>query len=887
MITRKSLTLFLVVSCFLLDYSSQKPLQSLLRSRMGSEHHRGEARTKGGVTSLRGGAGNKGALASLGDVMSATSSVTSLEEGVASAGRTRQRTHRRSGGQRVKRGWVWNQFFVLEEYMGSEPQYVGKLHTDVDQGDNMVKYTLSGEGAGSIFTIDALTGDIHALMGLDREEKSYYTLRAQAVDINTGHPLEPESEFIIKVQDINDNEPQFPDGPYTASVPEMSPAGMYVTQVTATDADDPTYGNSARIVYSILHGQPYFSVDSKTGVIRTALANMDREVKEVYQVLLQAKDMGGQLGGLAGSTTINITLGDVNDNPPRFAKSIFHLRVPESAPVGSAVGRIRAHDLDAGKNAEVEYSIVPGDEGDMFDITSKGQSQEGVIVLKKTLDYETKKSYAFKVEASNAHLDARFLHLGPFKDTATVKVNVLDVDEPPGFTKPSYSMDVYEDTPPGTIIGSVTAQDLDASSSAVRYSLDWLRESDSCFDIDTVEGTLSTNEYLDRETAAQHNVTVVATKVNNPLLSSKVSVTVNVLDVNESPELDVPLDTFVCENARVGQVIQTVSATDRDLPPVGQRFFFKSPKELRNRNFTIRDFGNNTAGIVTRRVGFQRHLQDVYVLPVVVEDSGYPAQSSTGTLSVRVCACEARGSLLSCSAEAIFLPVGLSTGAVMAVLLCGVILMVLAVLYMGQRRHKERETLMSSKEDIRDNVIHYDDEGGGEEDTRAFDMGTLRNTHTQTAGARIANGNARGNCDPKEKNRYGDGVLLHLAARHDDVRSPDIHRQTAGIVDAPNDGAPAASRARLSEGDADVIREFIQQRLEVSQLGYCAPYDSLATYAYEGDGSPAQSLSSIDESWVMESTEDFSYLGDWGQPFKSLASILDRQPPTQTEPEES
>ena len=57
------------------------------------------------------------------------------------------------------------------------------------------------------------------------------------------------------------------------------------------------------------------------GVIRTALANMDREVKGEYQVLIQAKDMGGQLGGLASTTTINITLSDVNDNPPRFAKS--------------------------------------------------------------------------------------------------------------------------------------------------------------------------------------------------------------------------------------------------------------------------------------------------------------------------------------------------------------------------------------------------------------------------------------------------------------------------------------------------------------------------------------------------------------------------------------
>uniref|UniRef100_A0A3B5AJ71 Cadherin 12 n=1 Tax=Stegastes partitus TaxID=144197 RepID=A0A3B5AJ71_9TELE len=573
-----------------------------------------------------------------------------LEHARSSAGPMRNGA---AGFQRVKRGWVWNQFFVLEEYMGSDPQYVGKLHTDLDKGDSAVKYTLSGDGAGSIFTIDQTTGDIHALRSLDREEKPYYTLRAQAVDINTNRPLEPESEFVIKVQDINDNEPKFLEGPYTASVPEMSPVGTYVTQVTATDADDPTYGNSARVVYSILHGQPYFSVDPKTGVIKTALPNMDREVKEQYQVLIQAKDMGGQLGGLAGTTTVNITLSDVNDNPPRFSKS----EVPESSSVGSAVGRIKAHDLDIGRNAEVEYTIVPGDGG--------------------PLDYETKKAYTFKVDASNAHLDPRFQSFGAFKDTATVKINVLDVDEPPVFNKPSYVMDVYEDTPAGTIIGAVTAQDLDASSSPVRYSIDWKSDLDSYFDIDPVEGTISTNELLDRESIAQHNISIVATKLSNPVLTSRVAVTVHVLDINEfPPELASPYETFVCENAKVGQVIQTFSAKDQDLPTAGQQFSFRSTKEdLKNKNFTIRDFGNNTAGIVTKRGGFRRRLQEIYFLPVVIEDNGYPPKSSTGTLTIRVCGCESDGSLLTCSAEAIFLPVGLSTGALIAILLCIVILL--------------------------------------------------------------------------------------------------------------------------------------------------------------------------------------------------------------------
>lgn len=51
--------------------------------------------------------------------------------------------------------------------------------------------------------------------------------------------------------------------------------------------------------------------------------NMDREAKEYYEVIIQAKDMGGQLGGLAGTTTVNITLSDVNDNPPRFPQSEY------------------------------------------------------------------------------------------------------------------------------------------------------------------------------------------------------------------------------------------------------------------------------------------------------------------------------------------------------------------------------------------------------------------------------------------------------------------------------------------------------------------------------------------------------------------------------------
>ncbi|XP_045066261.1 cadherin-9-like [Coregonus clupeaformis] len=122
---------------------------------------------------------------------------------------------------------MWNQFFLLEEYTGLDNQYVGKLHSDGDRGDGSIRYVLTGDGAGTLFIIDENSGDIHATKRLDREEKAYYTLRAKAVNRITNTSLEGESEFIIKIHDINDNEPKFTKDPYFTHVPEMSPLGTY------------------------------------------------------------------------------------------------------------------------------------------------------------------------------------------------------------------------------------------------------------------------------------------------------------------------------------------------------------------------------------------------------------------------------------------------------------------------------------------------------------------------------------------------------------------------------------------------------------------------------------------------------------------------------------
>ncbi|KAJ8357624.1 hypothetical protein SKAU_G00204180 [Synaphobranchus kaupii] len=219
----------------------------------------------------------------------------------AGEGRSQEGEETRS---RSRRSWIWNQFFVIEEYSGPEPVLIGRLHTDMDRGDGRTKYILRGEGAGSVFVIDEKTGNIHVTKPLDREEKDEYRLIATATDRQTDRALEPSSQFIIRVQDINDNPPLFEDGPYSATVPEMANIGTSIIQVTARDADDPTYGNSARLVYTLVQGQEYFSVDPQTGIVRTAVPDMDR------------RDPGSAPAGSAGQGHGGATWAVCQGQPP-------------------------------------------------------------------------------------------------------------------------------------------------------------------------------------------------------------------------------------------------------------------------------------------------------------------------------------------------------------------------------------------------------------------------------------------------------------------------------------------------------------------------------------------------------------------------------------------
>ncbi|MEQ2204142.1 Cadherin-8 [Xenoophorus captivus] len=208
----------------------------------------------------------------------------------------------------------------------------------------------------------------------------------------------------------------------------------------------------------------------------------------------------------------------------------------------------------------------------------------------------------------------------------------------------------------------------------------------------------------------------------------------------------------------------------------------------------------------------------MYFLPIIVTDNGNPPMSSTNTLTIRVCGCSRDGIVQSCNVEAYVLPIGLSMGALIAILACIILL-----------RHKNEPLIIKDDEDVRENIIRYDDEGGGEEDTEAFDIATLQNP---------------------------DGINGYLPRK--DIK-PDLQfMPRAGQHSGPN--------------GVDVD-EFINVRLhEADNDPTAPPYDSIQIYGYEGRGSIAGSLSSL-ETASSDSDQNYDYLREWGPRFRRLGEL--------------
>ncbi|OAD62219.1 Fat-like cadherin-related tumor suppressor like protein [Eufriesea mexicana] len=359
----------------------------------------------------------------------------------------------------------------------------------------------------------------------------------------------------------NVHAPEFVDLPSEIKVNESVKIGTTLVRIHARDRD---LDYNGKLVFCISGGDrdSVFGIDPDTGDLNV-IGYLDRERESEYFLNISVYDLGKPQK--SASRMLPVTILDVNDNAPKFEKSLASFRISETALNGTNVWRANATDSDLGENARVTYSLVT--ETNDFRV----DSVTGVLSVFGRLDKERQEIYELRIRAQDN--GGRGTDAPPLYSDALVRVTVDDVnDNAPSFALSSYTVKIREDVPIWTVVAVVDATDPDEGAGGdIEYFLSDTMESEGYFKVDKVSGTIRITQSLDFEERQVHTLTIVAKDRGEPSLSSETMVIIEVVDVNENLHTPV-FDDFVMaasvfENQPVGTLVTTVHAKDAD--PLG------------------------------------------------------------------------------------------------------------------------------------------------------------------------------------------------------------------------------------------------------------------------------------------------------------------------------
>lgn len=214
---------------------------------------------------------------------------------------------------------------------------------------SLVKRSTLESNQDDIFTIDSNTGRLKLTKKLDYEATEWYQLSVHVQDVKDGMELVSTMDVSILLKDVNDNNPQFESYPYQSYIVENLPGGTSIMQLKATDLDS---GLNGQVTYSLHENQKnpevldLFAVDSETGWM-TILTELDREQRDRYWITVVAVDRA-QGQRLTGTTVVQVTVVDTNDNPPLFTEAVFKGTVREDQSIpGTVVSILSSTDADS------------------------------------------------------------------------------------------------------------------------------------------------------------------------------------------------------------------------------------------------------------------------------------------------------------------------------------------------------------------------------------------------------------------------------------------------------------------------------------------------------------------------------------------------------------
>ncbi|XP_067374414.1 protocadherin gamma-A11-like isoform X41 [Channa argus] len=510
---------------------------------------------------------------------------------------------------------------------------VGEAH-DADIGENAVQtYSVQPNDHFTLNVNRKTSGRKYCELvldkELDREDKNDVTLLLTAYD--GGSPQRSGTVVIhVTVLDANDNVPVFSQSVYKASVPENSPLDTLVITVSATDPDD---GLNSEISYEFDHfsdeNTNMFTLNYKSGEVRVG-GTIDYEKVPSYEMQISAKDGLG----LVSYATLIIELTDINDNAPVIYLKSLSNSVTENVQPGTEVGIINVQDRDSENNKQVHCSIqqnVP------FKLVPSIKNYYSLVTT-GILDRELVSDYNITISATDEGSP-------PLSSSKTVQLSVADInDNPPMFEEQSYSAYVTENNKAGSTLCSVNARDPDwRQNGTVIYSL--LpgevngSPASSYLSVNGDTGVVHAVRSFDYEQFRSFKIHVMARDNGSPPLSSNVTVSVFISDVNDNcPQILYParegnsfMTELVPKDAHGGSLVSKVIAVDADS---GQNAW------LSYHIVKSTDPGLFTIGVHSGEIRTQRDISESdsmkQNLIVAVKDNGQPSLSATCSLMLLI-----------------------------------------------------------------------------------------------------------------------------------------------------------------------------------------------------------------------------------------------------------
>jgi protocadherin-16/23 len=303
-----------------------------------------------------------------------------------------------------------------------------------------------------------------------------------------------------------------------------------------------------------------FSINQNDGIISTRTI-LERSRRQNYTIDVVVSDKGSPPQEAVFSYTVMV-LGEHDSSLP-FSKTNLVFSVPENSRIGRVVGSVRPGEPNYDLST-VWYSILARNDDNIFDI----ENHSGNLLVVRNLDADTNQEYNLKISLN----DNTF---GMAREVIRVKIIITDVnDNPPAFRENPLQIAIAEDSPVGSPVYTISAQDIDnGSNGSIRYNLQEQFPA-NYFRMDSLSGELFLVKKLSYEASPKVFLTVRAT--DSPFhesgrRTSDVAVIVSVEDVNDhTPQFVSTNKKQIQRGIDVGVPFHRVLAVDADSDSAGE-----------------------------------------------------------------------------------------------------------------------------------------------------------------------------------------------------------------------------------------------------------------------------------------------------------------------------